>query len=477
MKRKIIFLLLAFCIGMTECYASSANLYSNSTTITKGNNVKVSVTINTDHPMVSVEGALKCSGVVSSTYDLTYDDSSNSLKSKTYTYTLTPTTSGNITCNLQNVRVTHLGSASWETLASSSLKITVNDPPVVVQKPKSTNSFLSSLTVDGYELNTKFDKELLEYSVTVKEGTEKIKVNAQLADSTAKVNGVGEIAVTEGINNISVVVTAENGSKRTYTLKVTVKEFEPINVKINNEEYTVVRHRKNLPKISDYFKEANITIDENVVEGYNNENLNYNVVGLKDKEGNVSYYIYQDGKYTLYNEQSFNGKILRILDKDLPNGYQKTNFKYNDTDINAYQEVKMDIIKNTYALDNNDIEGNPNIGDNICPQEQDYNDALAVCEKLGIELHRVDFIKEYWDYVFTSFLEDYEKNSKVYNELLEVFKKYDVTHFFYCGGNDSMDTCNKISKFFETINASNTLNDNIDYNSIEHFTNLLQKIH
>ena len=113
-----------------------------------------------------------------------------------------------------------------------------------------------------------------------------------------------------------------------------------------------------LPKISDYFKEANITIDENVVEGYNNENLNYNVVGLKDKEGNVSYYIYQDGKYTLYNEQSFNGKILRILDKDLPNGYQKTNFKYNDTDINAYQEVKMDIIKNTYALDNNDIEGN-----------------------------------------------------------------------------------------------------------------------
>ena len=35
---------------------------------------------------------------------------------------------------------------------------------------------LSSLTVDGYELDSKFDKETLEYSVTVKEGTEKIPV-------------------------------------------------------------------------------------------------------------------------------------------------------------------------------------------------------------------------------------------------------------------------------------------------------------
>jgi 6-phosphofructokinase 1 len=34
-----------------------------------------------------------------------------------------------------------------------------------------------------------------------------------------------------------------------------------------------------------------------------------------------------------------------------------------------------------------------------------------------------------------------------YKRLLEVFKKYDIRYFFYNGGNDSMDTCNKISKF------------------------------
>lgn len=36
-----------------------------------------------------------------------------------------------------------------------------------------------------------------------------------------------------------------------------------------------------------------------------------------------------------------------------------------------------------------------------------------------------------------------------YRRLLDVFRKYDVRYFFYNGGNDSMDTCNKISKFMQ----------------------------
>ena len=45
----------------------------------------------------------------------------------------------------------------------------------------------------------------------------------------------------------------------------------------------------------------------------------------------------------------------------------------------------------------------------ICPQEEDYNDALAVCEKLNIPLHRKDFVKEYYDYVFKYFLDELKK--------------------------------------------------------------------
>ena len=36
-----------------------------------------------------------------------------------------------------------------------------------------------------------------------------------------------------------------------------------------------------------------------------------------------------------------------------------------------------------------------------------------------------------------------------YEKILETFKKFDVRYFFYNGGNDSMDTCNKISKFMQ----------------------------
>ncbi|MDL2292425.1 6-phosphofructokinase [Acholeplasma sp. OttesenSCG-928-E16] len=36
-----------------------------------------------------------------------------------------------------------------------------------------------------------------------------------------------------------------------------------------------------------------------------------------------------------------------------------------------------------------------------------------------------------------------------YQRILEVFKKYNIRYFFYNGGNDSMDTCNKLSKFFK----------------------------
>ena len=38
-----------------------------------------------------------------------------------------------------------------------------------------------------------------------------------------------------------------------------------------------------------------------------------------------------------------------------------------------------------------------------------------------------------------------------YKRILEIFKKYDVRYFCYNGGNDSMDTCNKISKYMNKV--------------------------
>lgn len=86
-----------------------------------------------------------------------------------------------------------------------------------------------------------------------------------------------------------------------------------------------------------------------------------------------------------------------------------------DSSVSAYLLKKQGynviglFMRNWDAALNNDIEGNPTFGENICPQEQDYNDAKIVCEQLDIPLHRVDFIKEYWDNVFKYFLDELEK--------------------------------------------------------------------
>ena len=46
---------------------------------------------------------------------------------------------------------------------------------------------------------------------------------------------------------------------------------------------------------------------------------------------------------------------------------------------------------------------------------------------------------------------DPDENDTDYKRILEIFQKYDVRYFFYNGGNDSMDTCNKISKYMQKV--------------------------
>ena len=48
-------------------------------------------------------------------------------------------------------------------------------------------------------------------------------------------------------------------------------------------------------------------------------------------------------------------------------------------------------------------------------------------------------------------LPDMETDISVYETIYNVFKKYDIGYFFYIGGNDSMDTVNKLSKYFDTV--------------------------
>jgi tRNA-specific 2-thiouridylase len=73
-------------------------------------------------------------------------------------------------------------------------------------------------------------------------------------------------------------------------------------------------------------------------------------------------------------------------------------------------DVEAVFMRNWDSATNSDLKGNPTRYDEVCEQEKDYQDALEVANKLGIKLHKVDFIDDYWDRVFTYFLDEYKKN-------------------------------------------------------------------
>lgn len=76
--------------------------------------------------------------------------------------------------------------------------------------------------------------------------------------------------------------------------------------------------------------------------------------------------------------------------------------------IKQGHEVTGCFMRNWDALANGDYLGNPTINNSQCPQEKDYDDAVAVAKLLGIELLRHDYIKEYWDNVFSYLIREYE---------------------------------------------------------------------
>ena len=78
--------------------------------------------------------------------------------------------------------------------------------------------------------------------------------------------------------------------------------------------------------------------------------------------------------------------------------------------LEAGYDVEAIFMRNWDSAVNNDILGNPALMDDVCPQEKDYMDAQSVANQLGIRLHRIDFIDEYWNEVFTYFIEEYKKN-------------------------------------------------------------------
>ena len=67
-------------------------------------------------------------------------------------------------------------------------------------------------------------------------------------------------------------------------------------------------------------------------------------------------------------------------------------------------DVTAAFMRNWDSFANNDILGNPNTNNSVCPQEMDYMDAVNVAKKLDIPLLRVDFKKGKCDFLKITFI-------------------------------------------------------------------------
>lgn len=284
--------------------------------------------------------------VTSSNQSVLSGGSSNSWIEGSVTYTFVAKAAGTATITVKPIDAADYDGNVFSAVKSVTITVGNKTTTSSTKKDLSSDNTLSSLSIDGVNLEPTFNKNTTSYNVNLEAGVTKINVKATPNDKSAKVTGIGEIEVSEGNNNIEVVVTAENGSTKTYTITANVKEYDPINVKVENSKYTVVRNIKNVTAPNGY-EETKIKIKGEEVPAFKNKTTGYTLVLLKDDKGNQNFYIYKDKKYILYKEYTFNKIILYPMElKKVPKGYKKTKITFNDDKIIAYKKNK----KSNYAL-------------------------------------------------------------------------------------------------------------------------------
>lgn len=99
---------------------------------------------------------------------------------------------------------------------------------IKLSRQKSTNNYLSSLTITPGTINETFSATKGSYTAFVEPDVTEVTVNAVLADTNAKLTSIeGNTGFEFGPGNIiTVIVTSESGSVNTYTINVTRKKYD-----------------------------------------------------------------------------------------------------------------------------------------------------------------------------------------------------------------------------------------------------------
>ncbi len=330
--------ILLFSTMKAEAASGTISISRNKSQVVVGNTVTFTVTVNYSGGMSALQ------------YNTSYDSSMlsmisgspadavglNNVKSKTYTYTFKAKKSGTATFKFSASAATWNGNSTVNfTTKSASVSIITQQQ---LEASYSKNNNLSSLGVEGATLSPSFSTSVTSYTVNLPANTEKIKVTGKKADSRATISGLGEIEVEDGKNTIKVVVTAQNGSSKTYTITAIVEELDPIEVSIGEEKLTAVRKEKLLSSPDSSFEKSTAKIKDEEIPALENKNANIVLIGLKDEEGNITLYVYdeQNNTYKKYVQQSFKELVLYIEDKEFENNNGSKEITINDNKIKAY---------------------------------------------------------------------------------------------------------------------------------------------
>lgn len=348
MRKIKVILISLFCllvIPKTVFAASGKINVSGTSTVVVGNNVTVTVTLSSSTLIGSWEMSLN--------YDKNYlqlrsatsesngirmaASTATGVKSKSYTFTFKTLKKGSTSVSVGGYLAYAYADLSEISLSSNSKKINIITQ-AELEASYSKNNNLASLGVEGFTLTPEFNANTLEYSVIVPEDTKNVNITGTVQDKKASITGVGVQQVNQGNNKFLVTVKAENGSEKTYTINVDVKDENPIEVTVGDKKYTVVKIKENLP-IASLYNEYSVKINEFDIPAYKNDYTGLVLVGLKDTEGNISLFIYDDenNSYKEYNElKSSQITIYPLKPEENIEGYKKGNVKIQDIDVEGF---------------------------------------------------------------------------------------------------------------------------------------------
>ncbi len=338
---KIGIMLISLFIGLLKVDAASFTISASTTNPTKGNTVTLTIRGNDVTGRFNISSSN--SGVVSISEDRAW------IENNSYSIKLSAINTGSATITVTPVGVSD-GSGNTANLGAKSIKINVTTP-----REKSNDNNLKSLSVVGYELSPEFDKDVQVYLATIPEGTQSIEIKATANSPYATVTGAGNVELEPGTNSINIVVKSETGIEKIYTINVDVKDENPIEVTVNNRNYTIVKLKENLTK-PETFEENSTTIDGYEIPTFINNKADITLVGLKNEDGVINLFQYNNGEYSKFNEMNLNQLLLIPVPLSKELDFTKGTVNINGEEIECYKygEKSNYVIINAKSL----VDGN-----------------------------------------------------------------------------------------------------------------------